>query len=256
MQHSGQMRRSTSGIDGASDRWAEGLDEEIEFWFRWLRDRGAPWTDDYVWRNNPDAPLQPRVRAYLPDEDAHLRILDVGSGPLTILGKRWGDRTLDITAADPLADRYAVLFDRLGLKPPSLPVKADAEHLAEVFDEGTFDLAYARNCLDHGHDPLRAIQQMLNVVKAERYVLLDHATDEGEYMRYSGPHQWNFRVEDGRFVIWRPGLRVDAHSVLEQVADVETAIAPDDSRYMTVALRKRASRRWRRMLDRFGARRR
>jgi SAM-dependent methyltransferase len=245
------MPRSTSGIDGANDRWAEGLDEEIKFWFRWLRDRGAPWTDDYIWRTDPDAPLQPRVRAYLPDSppDAHLRVLDVGSGPLTILGKRWGDRTLDITAVDPLANRYVELFDRLGLKPLSLPVQGEAEHLADVFDESTFDLAYARNCLDHGHDPRRAIQQMLEVVKPGRYVLLDHATDEGEYMKYAGPHQWNFRVEDGRFVIWRPGLRVDAHDFLEHVADVETAVATDESRYMTVALRKRAARR-RSVLDR------
>lgn len=226
------------------------MDEEIEFWFRWLRDHGAPWTDDYIWRTDAESPLQPRIRKHLPEAppDARLRILDVGSGPLTILGTRWGERTLEITAVDPLADRYAQLFERVGLQPHTLPVRGDAAHLSDLFEEDTFDLAYARNCLDHGHDPLRSIREMLKVVKPGRYALLDHATDEGEHMGYAGPHQWNFRVEDGRFVIWRPGLRVDAQRILERYADIETAVAPDESRYMSVALRKhdrpRPRRRW------------
>jgi SAM-dependent methyltransferase len=235
------MTRSKSPVGGAAERWTEGLDEEIEFWHRWLRDRGAPWPEDYIWRTDPNSPLQPRMREYLSPSspDAHLRILDVGSGPLTILGKRWGDRRLEISAVDPLAERYADLFERVGLE-CSPPIPGEAERVGEIFSEDTFDLAYARNCLDHGYDPLRAIQQMLRVVKPCRYVVLDHATDEGEFMNYAGPHQWNFRVEDGRFVVWRPGLRTDAHAILERDADVQTAVATDESRYMSVALRKRA----------------
>jgi SAM-dependent methyltransferase len=241
--------RSTSNVAGAGERWAEGLEEETGYWFRWLRDRDKPWPEnpfpeDFPWRMDPESALQPHVGAYLPSSspDGRVRILDVGSGPLTILGKRWGALTLDIVAVDPLADRYAELFRRFGVEAVGLPVRGEAERLTEIFDEDVFDLAYARNCLDHGYDPLLSIRQMLRVVKPGGVVLIEHATDEGEFMRYAGPHQWNFRVEDGRFVIWRPSLRVDAHAALEPLADVETTVAAGDSRYMSVALRKHRGR--------------
>jgi SAM-dependent methyltransferase len=119
------------------------------------------------------------------------------------------------------------------------PVRGEAEHVAKLFGPDHFDLVYAQNCIDHGYDPLRSIRQMLRLVKPGRVLLLEHALDEGEYMKYAGPHQWNFRAEEGRFVIWRPGLRVDAHSVLERNAEVELEVLPDD-RWIRVALRKRS----------------
>jgi SAM-dependent methyltransferase len=234
--------RSTAQAQDAIERWAERLDEETAFWFRWLRDHGGEWPQDYAQRMDPDSELQPDIRAYLEfAPDAHLRILDVGCGPLTILGKRWGDRTLAITAADPLAEQYAMLFERLGLTPPVVPVAGVAERLTETFADNSFDLVYARNCLDHGYDPLLSIQQMLKVAKPGRVVFIEHAIDEGEHEDYGGLHQWNFRVKDDRFVIWRPGLSIDAHSVLEEQAHVEISPPSDGSRYVRVALHKRQS---------------
>jgi SAM-dependent methyltransferase len=232
---------STSEVEGATERWSEGLDEETEFWFRWLRDYGGPWPDDYRLRTDPDSELQPHIRQYLEPSapNGRLRILDVGSGPLTVLGKRWDDRVLEIMAVDPLAERYAELFARVGLEPLVRPVRGEAEQVAELFPPASFDLVYAQNCIDHGYDPLRSIQQMLTLVKPDRVLLLEHAIDEGEYMRYAGPHQWNFRAEDGRFVIWRAGMRVDAHSILEPDADLQIESLPE-SRWIRVALRKRA----------------
>jgi SAM-dependent methyltransferase len=232
---------STSEVEGAVERWNVGLDEETEFWFRWLRDHGGPWTDDYAHRIDPEAELQPHIRRYLePAAAGASRVLDVGSGPLTILGKRYNGQPLDITAVDPLADRYAELFERVGLEPLVRPVAGEAEHVAELFPPDSFDLVFAQNCIDHGYDPLRSIQQMLAVVKPGGVVLLEHAIDEGEYMEYAGPHQWNFRAEDERLVIWRPGLRVDAHAELEKDAAIEIESLTED-RWLRVALRKRAA---------------
>lgn len=231
---------STSNVDGAVDRWSTGLDEETEFWFRWLRDHGGQWGDDYELRTDPDSELQPHIRPYLTSEpDARLRILDVGSGPLTVLGKRWGDRTLEITAVDPLADRYAELYERVGLEPLVRPIAGEAEHVSELFPRDSFDLVYAQNCIDHGYDPLRSIKEMLTLVRPGCFLLLEHAIDEGEYMSYAGPHQWNFRTEDDRFVIWRPGLRVDAHSELERAAEIKLEPLPE-VRWLRVGLRKRS----------------
>ena len=46
---------------------------------------------------------------------------------------------------------------------------------------------------------------MVRVVKPGRWVLLKHVIDEGEHEGYVGLHDWNFRIEDGRFVIWNRG---------------------------------------------------
>ena len=228
-----------SGEGAAADLWAERLDDETAFWYGWLRDRGGQWPEDYAQRMDPEFELQPEIRAYLdPTPGRRLRILDVGSGPLTILGKRWGDRTLDITATDPLAEQYAMLFERVGTTPPVMPVHSVAEQLTDTFDESSFDLVYARNCLDHGYDPLQAILQMVKVTKPGCVVLLQHAINEGEHEGYGGLHQWNFCVREGRFTIWQPDRTIDAHSSLEREAEVELYVSDDGSRYLRVALRR------------------
>ena len=235
----GDATAADSGDGAAVDVWAERLDDETAFWYGWLRDRGGQWPEDYAQRMDPEFELQPEVRAYLDSTPGrHLRILDVGSGPLTILGKRWGDRTLEITATDPLADQYAMLFERVGTTPPVMPVHSVAEQLTDTFDESSFDLVYARNCLDHGYDPLQAILQMIKVAKPGCVVLLQHAINEGEHEGYGGLHQWNFCVRDGRFVIWQPDRTIDAHSALEREAGVELYTSDDGSRYLRVALRR------------------
>ena len=231
--------RSTSDVEGATDRWEVGLDEEIEFWARWFRDRGAPWTDDFEQRTNPKSPLQEHIRRWIDAPfGSRVDILDVGSGPLTVLGKRWRGRRIRITAVDPLAEKYAELYERTGHRPAVRPVPGEGEHVAERFEPNSFDLVYAQNCIDHGYDPLRSIRQMLELVRPGKVVLLEHAIDEGEYMEYAGPHQWNFRAEDGRFTIWRPGLHVDAQAELEPLAELTVEPRPD-IRWIVVALRKR-----------------
>jgi SAM-dependent methyltransferase len=219
----------------------EGLDEELGFWYRWLRDRGDPWSWDYDRRTNPRAPLQTVYRELLRARPgARVRILDVGSGPLTTLGTRWPGRKVSITAVDPLADRYNELLDEAGITPPVRPIKGDAERLTELLPHGSFDLACATNSLDHAHDPVRAIRQMLQLVKPGRHVLLDHRTDEGELMGYTALHQWNFRAEDGSFVVWRPGLRVDISALLEPHAEINVRAHPDEG-WLRVVLRRHSA---------------
>lgn len=222
-----------------AERWAASLDEELGFWWRWLRNKGDTWPEDYKRRIDPRSALQPELHRHISARvGARVRILDVGSGPLTAIGKRWRWRRVSITAVDPLADRYAALFARLGLNPPVRPIQGEAERVAELLPHGSFDLAFAANSLDHGYDPLRSIRQMLQLVKPGSKVVLDHMVNEGERMRYANLHQWNFRADDGRLVIWRPGLELDAHACLLPYAEIE--IEPlDDPRWLRVVLRRR-----------------
>ena len=108
---------------------------------------------------------------------------------------------------DPLAGEYNALLDRHGV-PPVRTRPCAAESVADVLGEARFDLVYCQNALDHTEEPLAGLEQMVRAVKPGRWVLLKHVIDEGEHEGYVGLHDWNFRIEDGRFVIWNRETRI------------------------------------------------
>ena len=167
------------------DRWRAGLAAELNYWREVLK-TGGGWPDDIRARRDPTTPLQAEIVALLPDKP-RVRILDVGAGPMTILGKVWPGHEVEIQAIDALGPEYNAVLDELGIEPPVRTLHAQAESLPAWL--GYFDLAYARNSLDHGYDPLRAIAQMLDAAPVVR---LEHVVRVAELERHAGLHQWNF----------------------------------------------------------------
>lgn len=185
----------------AKSRWRAGVDSEISFWDEYFRTKGFDRSDNYKFRLNPDLPLQRRLVALLPPQ-TKVQILDVGAGPLTYLGKRCEGKQIDITAIDPLADEYNDILDKYMVHPLVKTQKLAAEDIAASFSPNTFDLVFARNCIDHAYDPEKAILQMIKAVKSGRYVLLEHIPNEAENEKYAGLHQWNFsKSPEGDFII-------------------------------------------------------
>lgn len=186
----------------AHKTWAAGLEDEIAFWDRWLRTGGGEWSEDYRRRLDPELPLSEYHRSLIDHLNAKsIRILDVGAGPLTLLGKKHPDKQLEIVATDALADQYADLLSRYAIDPPVRTVFAEAERLSRAFHANSFDLVYAQNCIDHVHNPLQAIKQMLRVAKPGCFVALGHTENEALVENFQGLHQWNFGVKDGEFMI-------------------------------------------------------
>jgi SAM-dependent methyltransferase len=214
-----------------------GIDDEVRFWEQWIDSRGGEWPDDFRQRLDPEA----EVEDYLPvsvggEVLPRLRILDVGSGPLTKLGKHYRGQALDLSACDPLADVYSALLKRAGIA-PLVPVRmAFAEDLSAFFAPDSFDLVHCINALDHSFDPLRAIHEMLRVARVGGTVVLMHQPNEAEAENYVGLHQWNFDVQDGRFVVWNRERRIDVADAVRAVARVEA----DGSGYIRAVLRKHA----------------
>jgi nitrite reductase/ring-hydroxylating ferredoxin subunit len=56
--------------------------------------------------------------------------------------------------------------------------------------------------------------------------VLRHVRREGEHMKYSGFHQWNFDIEDGHLVLWNRVKKRDLTVELAPEASVE-AFADD-----------------------------
>lgn len=183
--------------------WQGALPDELKFWETALMDNGRHWNpESFRKRTDPQLELQKDLKELIPASPGTIvRILDVGAGPLTRIGKMWPGHELEIIALDPLAEAYGAIVDKLGIRPPVRTISGEGEKLSEQFPAEHFDLAYASNSLDHSRDPMLVIEQMLTVVKREHFVYLWHFANVGEAEGYAGLHQWNFDIRDGDLIV-------------------------------------------------------
>lgn len=229
-----------STIPQAPADWKANLDNEQEFWERWFRTQGGEWPEDYRNRLIPDLPLGDYYRRFIEHlPQARVRILDVGAGPLTLLGKTHPTKRLEIVASDVLAPYYDTLLTKYQISPPVHTIYAEAERLTDVFAPDSFDLVHAQNSIDHTHDPLDAVRQMIAVARPGCYVLLAHYENEAKKEGYRGLHQWDFAVETGDFVIRG---RAGACNVSRELAALGTFSARCVDGWVTVEILKTAAR--------------
>lgn len=223
--------------------WQRALPTEVEFWARWIETRGADWPEDFRRRFDPqDALQEPLILDLLDSFDADdVSILDVGAGPTTWLGKTHPRKRLRIAAADPLADEYARLLERAGLVAPVPTVAVAGEQLHTAFQPGSFDIAYARNALDHSADPFLVIRRMLTVVRPGGFVVLRHWENEAQTMRYEELHQWNFSAQGDRLILWNSRRRIDVTAELADESHMQVAVGDggEHARFVTAVIQRR-----------------
>jgi SAM-dependent methyltransferase len=205
--------------------WRRGLPLEVEFWENYISTGGGEFPGEYQERLDPNAEIRdPLILAAVRRSGSDpVRILDVGAGPLTALGKRDPQdfaRRIEIVAIDPLAEEYRRMLRRYGVTPPVLTEACRGEDLDVRFARDTFDIAYARNALDHSLDPMKVIENMVAVVRPGGTIVLRHYRREAEEMSYEQLHQWNFDVEEGRLLLWSKRDTYDVTGQLEHKATV------------------------------------
>ena len=145
-----------------------------------------------------------------------MRVLDVGAGPLTWIGKKWVGRKVIIDAIDPLAAAYDEIMRRQGIHPPVTTRPGDGEEVVKRFGRQTFDLAFARNCLDHSYDAIKAVTGMIEATKPGGVIFLWHNQDEAESLSYQGLHQWNFRLRHGELIVWKGSRALNVNRVFAE----------------------------------------
>jgi SAM-dependent methyltransferase len=218
--------------------WGNGIEYELAFWRDLFATSGGRWPQDFQARTDPDTEIDRYILKVVgADNIGTAKILDVGSGPISVLGKTHAGQRLDITGCDPLADYYARIAAEFSVARAIPVVKAFAEDLSAYFEPDQFDLVHCQNALDHSMEPLRAVLQMLIVAKPGGAVLLRHQLNEAENENYSGFHQWNFDAEDGHFIMWNRQQRLNVNERVEPFADVTV----DKREGLAVVLRKHTS---------------
>lgn len=180
----------------------KGLSQELKYWDKWLRNQGGIHAAGYQKRIDPALTLSD-FHGEIVDRIGRdtVRILDVGAGPLTVVGKCWKNCHVDLVAVDPLADEYDILLEQNHLIPPVRTKKCLGEDLSTEFGLEAFDLVIAINSLDHAEDPVQIFEQMYSVCKPGGFLVLSHFENEAKNEGYRGLHQWNLSLQDHRFLI-------------------------------------------------------
>jgi len=243
IRYSRATRFGAIALLGPKRLWSRAQGEELQFWDDILATGGGKWGDVYPMRYDPEWPLQDYLCSLVAaPPGATVRILDVGAGPLTIVGKKWPGREVQITAVDPNAEAYDRLLTKHGVRPPVRTRFGYAELLTTIVPHSSFDLVHSRNAVDHSRDAVLAIEQMITCAKPGGWVFLHHSICEGEKQRYTGPHQWNFYPRDGAFHVGRPGrLAVNVTRRLADRATVEVRPSHDSGWFVVVMKRHPAA---------------
>lgn len=220
-----------------SDRsvWETGIDHEVQYWRDYLATEGFHGAEDFLFRFDRDAPLQPHLADRLPQglPACELRILDCAAGPATVVGKTLGGNRLPITAVDALAEQYRSVLQDLHLTPPVPSIPCDVEQLDTKFGSDQFSLVYMRFALDHCYDPIGALRQMVRVVRPGCVVMVEHYRDEHE-TEYQGLKNWTLMPEPNDLVICNTLHRL---SVQEELPGIPIEIDSSPS-WLTLILHK------------------
>jgi len=168
-----------------------------------------------------DTPLQPDLAELLTCSKTSLKILDVGAGPVSKVGKVYNGYPIELVPIDPMASRYQEILTSINLKPKFWTKPGNGESLSQQFVKDSFDMIHARNSIDHTLNPLKVIKEALHVLKPEHFFYMNHYRNEGSAANYYGLHQWNFDIEDGSFVIKnRYGESTNVNKAIESIATV------------------------------------
>lgn len=197
--------------------WLSGIDHEVSYWKTVIGDEMRDVSKQHVLNQN-----KPRQFEYYCCVSPGDKVLDVGSGPFSFLGDLLPDGGMvELHATDPLAPVYAALHEINGIVPRAKPQFCFAENLSRKYAKNSFKVVHARNSLDHSFNPMRALRNMLFVCDIHGTVVLRHAENEGEHGGYGGLHQWNFKNENDRLILWNTGIRIDVGAEFGEYARIE-----------------------------------
>jgi len=210
--------------------WRERSSEEVGFWQNWILTKGKKWPEDFIRRTDPTTPVIGQIKNFItqlgikPGE--RVSILDIGSGPLTMLGNASDQHEIDLTLADPLADEYNRLLDEVDVTGVPRPQTGYFETASSQFGSEAFDIVWCRNSLDHSLDPVLGLFNLLDVCKMGGGLLLSFHPNEADYGNYEGLHQWNLDLEEDTLIVSQKNRRFNLMPLLEQQEIIDIRRSP------------------------------
>ncbi len=217
--------------------WRKGLPEEMDVWERWIDGQGLDWPEDYAFRMDPRSALQPHIRDEVDaPPGADVFILDAGAGPLTGVGKQWPGRNVVIFPIDVLAEEYNDFLRKTKRTPPVRTESVDMETLSSRFERNFFDFVYVCNSLHCCYDPVKALREMVRVLKPGGAIFLSHSVREGGNRNYRGMYQWDLFSRNGDLTLGNADMAFGVNHLLAAATDI--SVEHSDS-WLVAVLRKK-----------------
>lgn len=176
------------------------------------------------------------------------KVLDLGSGPLSML--LWGHRQkhFELYAVDPLADQYMAILKESGQGVPHPLVPCFGERLTEVFGPETFDLVWIYNSLDHAQDPETVFRNAVATLVPNGRLIVQGWAREGTALGFTGLHRHDLWIAEGPILmcqsidhngIQAPPIPLDRDLPLAVTDSSQPSTQPRS--WMRIAYRKIAS---------------
>lgn len=173
---------------------------EITYWQRTLKERPAALFDGRIREAAFPQELRQCVTELGRQSRRMPKLLEVGSGPVSILAAGADEDLCAIVAVDPLARIYRELLRLYDVPYPIQPVPGKGESLLKQFPVGSFDIVYSSNALDHTRSPAQCMEQMCRVLRRGGFMLLEGFEREGTEGKWKGLHKHDLFAENGVIV--------------------------------------------------------
>ena len=120
-----------------------------------------------------------------------IKIVELGSGPVSRLSKLHNEDDFILIGIDPLADKY-----KKYLGSQEFIIQGYGEKIDEILDENSFHLAYASNVLDHSKDPVKCFDNLIRLLVSNGIIVVQGNVKEGSRTGWSGLHKHDLYVEN------------------------------------------------------------
>lgn len=229
------MKDNFNQVTAFSKKWLSGIPDEIKFWDKWFSSLGLAWPEEYQRRinPNPEFTLENFISNPLGN---NIKVLDVGSGPISPVGINSTKWNICLEACDPLSPFYAKLFIKYNIKPYVIPKFAYAESLVDCYESESFDIVHMSNALDHSIMPLECLKNMIEVAKIGGKIILVHNENEAENESYAGFHQWNISIEDNNFILWNKNEKINVNLVLGEYCVINSEVFNSGSNFNIIRI--------------------
>lgn len=174
---------------------------EIFFWqqayYRYYVSGKYPsWWDMSLTKNRYSKEMIDILGILSKDFDEKLKLVDVGSGPVTSYFDKIDITAWEIVAVDPLAKLYNRLNKKYNAEYTIQCTKGTGEQIDEIFDRNSFHLVLSQNAIDHSLIPQKFINNLVYICKPGGFIYLSGFIKEGTAANWLGLHKHDLYIID------------------------------------------------------------
>lgn len=152
------------------------------------------WWDETLTRNRYSEDMRMVLDILINKFNKNLRLIDVGSGPVTSFFDKLDITSWEIVTVDPLAKLYNKLNKNYDVRYSIKCTEGVGEQVDKLFNPDSFHLVLSQNALDHCTSPPKFINNLVHICKPGGIIYLSGFIREGSSANWLGLHKHDLYV--------------------------------------------------------------